>query len=70
MCEMTGFDVMYEGDGRCTISPHSCRCVGCSGGMSYDDACDMVAEHYEELAKEWRNRTSYHARYYAGGDDE
>lgn len=64
MCDMTGFDVHYESDDRCVISPHFCRCEGCGGGMSYDEACDMVAEHYEALAEEWRNRTAYLAQYY------
>lgn len=68
MCEMTGFDVCYESGDRCTITPHFCRCVGC-GGMSYDEACDMVEEHYEGLAKEWRDRTAYLARYYSHSDE-
>jgi len=69
----TRFDVAYRPEGV-TIEPHFCRSWdeegGCYGtnpnhGFTAADACDEVAEHYERLAKMWRDRTHPDIRYYA-----
>lgn len=68
------YDVVYSSEG-CTITPHYCRewdnDGGCYGmnpdhGMSFDDACDQVAQWHEVQAKSWRNRTAYDALVYSG----
>jgi len=56
MCKMTGFDIYY-GLGPPTIEPHCCRKMGCTdGGMSLEEACEIVARWYEEQAKLWRTQ--------------
>lgn len=68
------FDVIYDGD-KATIETHFCRewdeNGGCYGtnpehGFTLDEACDIVAEWYENQAKEWRNRTHHTIHYYKG----
>ena len=69
---MQSYDVVYRSD-RVTIEPHFCRewdeSGGCYGtnpdhGMSLEDACNEVADHYQRLADEWRNRTHPDVKYY------
>jgi len=63
------FDVIYS----CTIEPHFCRSWdeegGCYGtnpnhGVSFEEACNEVAEFYAELSKQWKNRTHHECEYY------
>jgi len=63
----TRFDVVYRAH-DVIIEPHFCRewseNGGCYGtdpdhGYSFDEACDIVAQWYEEQAKQWRERTHY-----------
>lgn len=57
MCEMTGFDVGYHSDDVAKISPHFCRNLFCDGGMSLDKAVESIAEHYDDVAKLYREKT-------------
>jgi len=67
------FDVVYH-ENRATIEGHFCRewdadGNGCYGtnpdhGYGFDEACDQVAEWYEQQAKLWRARTHHEAEYY------
>lgn len=66
------FDVCYGGD-NCTIAPHFCRewdgnkgCFGTNAehGLSFDDACDEVAEWHEKQARLWRQRKHAACVYY------
>jgi len=61
---MTGFEVVMYPRDRATIQPHTCREPNCAGGLSYDEACQIVAEHYEQVAKEWRLKTHPEADFY------
>ncbi|MBZ9807721.1 hypothetical protein [Mesorhizobium sp. ESP-6-2] len=63
------FDIEYVGDGA-TISAHYCRewdeNGGCYGtnpdhGYSFEEACDHVAQWYEQQAKLWRERQHHNA---------
>ena len=66
------FDVCYHKD-HATIEPHFCRQWdedgGCYGtnpehGLSFEEACDQVAEYHEREAKLWRERQHYTCFYY------
>lgn len=68
----TRFDVVYRAH-HVSIEPHHCiewsEDIGCYGtnpdhGYSFDEACDIVAEWYEEQAKQWRDRTHWSLDYY------
>lgn len=63
------FDVIYQNSGA-SIAAHFCRewdeDGGCYGtnpdhGLSFDDACDQVAEWHEQQAKLWRERKHHDA---------
>lgn len=58
------FDVIYR-DGSALIDHHFCRewdeeggCYGTNPehGLSFDDACDQVADWYASQADQWRKR--------------
>jgi hypothetical protein len=66
------YDVTYFPN-HTTVEPHFCRdwddSGGCYGtnpdhGYSFDDACDQVAEWYEQQAAMWRSREHPDCLYY------
>lgn len=68
----TRWDVVYK-ENHVSIEPHFCRewdhTGGCYGtnpehGYSFDEACDIVADWYDEQSKQWRNRTHPKLDYY------
>jgi len=64
MCKMTGFDVIY-GIAGVTIDLHCCRRNdGCTGGVTLDEACELVAQWYEEQAKLWRSQSHPDVQYF------
>jgi len=65
MCDMTGFNVCYGENDSVWIEPHFCRMPDCGGGMDYDAACDMVADYYDSLAAQWRNKEHWLAVEYS-----
>lgn len=56
MCDMKGYSVIFGSD-KVWIEPHFCRCPDCGGGMTLDEACEIVAQHFEEEAKAMRDKT-------------
>lgn len=67
------YDVVFYSD-KATIVPHFCRDWdsdgGCYGtnpdhGLSLDDACKEVADYYQRLACEWRNKTHHEVLCYS-----
>lgn len=64
MCKMTGFDVIY-GIAGVTIDPHVCRRNdGCTGGVTFEEACELVAQWYDEQAKLWRSKQHPDCQYF------
>jgi hypothetical protein len=67
------YDVVYHTH-HVSIEPHFCRewedeHGGCYGtnvyhGLTLDEACSIVADWYENRAKEWREKTTYEAMAY------
>ena len=47
MCDMTGYDLMFESNGDINIVPHFCRYIECGGGMSKERA-KQLKEEYEQ----------------------
>lgn len=71
------FDVCYHKDGA-TIEPHFCRDWdeegGCYGtnpdhGVSFEEACDEVANWHERQAELWRKREHHACLYYLTNGD-
>lgn len=61
---MTGFDVIY-GIAGVTIDPHVCRrSDGCAGGVTLDEACELVAQWYDEQANLWRSKQHPDCQYF------
>jgi hypothetical protein len=52
---MTGYQVCYSYD-KVWIEAHLCRRPDCEGGMTLDEACEMVAKHFEQQAKAVREK--------------
>lgn len=50
MRDMTGYSVCYSAE-RIWIEPHFCRTPDCGGRLTLDEACEMVARHFEAEAK-------------------
>lgn len=63
MCLMTGFDVYY-GLTSPTIEQHCCRKIGCIGGITLDEACELVAQWHEEQAELWRSQEHPDCQYF------
>lgn len=55
MCSLKGYDICYYFD-KITIEPHFCRCTDCGGGMTLDEACEVVAKHFDEEARAMREK--------------
>lgn len=70
MCDMTGFNVCFGENDSAWIEPHFCRTPDCGGGMSLDDACTMIADHYHDLFLQWQARTHYQIEWYRDERDE
>ena len=52
---MTGYSVCHDFD-KVWIEQHFCRRPDCGGGMTLDEACEMVAKHFEQQAKDMREK--------------
>lgn len=64
MCKMTGFDVIY-GIAGVTIDPHACRRgEGCTGGVTLEAACEIVAQWHDQQAVLWRTKQHVDVQYF------
>ena len=62
------YDVQFGHDGI-DIVPHFCREYDCFGtnpdhGMTLDEACEYVAQWYDEQARLYRTKEHHIVRYY------
>lgn len=70
---MTKYDVRYGAEGV-EPEPHFCRDMSCFGtntdhGMTFDKACNEVADWYEEQAVLWRTKKHPLCDYYGENDE-
>ena len=72
MCRAGDYwDVIYGPKDEATIEPHFCRVYGdCGACQTFDQACDAVAEFYETIAKQWRDRTHHTIQWYTQDEDD
>ena len=75
---MARYDVIYMSD-KVTLAPHFCRGwdeTGCFygtkpvHGMSIEEACKEIADHYQRQADDWRNMTHPDVKYYTEGANQ
>lgn len=62
------YDVVYYNT-HATIEPHFCREYDCFGsndehGFTLEEACNEVADWYQQQAEQWRSQNHYDVLYY------
>jgi hypothetical protein len=59
------YDVVYYST-HTTIEPHFCREYDCNEehGFTLEEACNQVADWYQQQAEQWRSQNHYDILYY------
>lgn len=72
MTDKCGWVVRFGNSVEVEPCINSCRdfsCFSeCQNTMTFSDACNMVADHYQEKADAWRNQTHPDALYWKEDD--
>lgn len=80
MCDMTGYDLLFEEDGGIKVVPHFCRTLNCGGSMSLETAREHITRYYFQQLQElksslsdlekWVDGTHPEYRYYKERENE